>query len=135
MVNNRTDINHVLQQMRTMRSQMQQNMPQAPQAPQASTAQQASAAVNDLRPSQQVESAKSSQAPGFGQMFKAAIDTVNASSQTANDLRTRFEMGDPSVDLPTVMVAAEKSSISFQAMTQVRNKLVESYKEIMNMPI
>ena len=29
----------------------------------------------------------------------------------------------------------QKASLSFTAMTQVRNKLVEAYQEIMNMPI
>jgi flagellar hook-basal body complex protein FliE len=33
------------------------------------------------------------------------------------------------------MIAAEKSSVAFEAMTQVRNKLVEAYQEIMNMPV
>ncbi|HEX4937182.1 MAG TPA: flagellar hook-basal body complex protein FliE, partial [Candidatus Kapabacteria bacterium] len=34
-----------------------------------------------------------------------------------------------------VMVASQKSSLAFQAVVQVRNKLVDSYKEIMNMPV
>jgi len=34
-----------------------------------------------------------------------------------------------------VMLQAQKASLSFQAMTQVRNKLVEAYKDVMNMPI
>jgi len=33
------------------------------------------------------------------------------------------------------MVAMQKASLSFQAMTEVRNKLVEAYQQIMNMPI
>jgi len=39
------------------------------------------------------------------------------------------------VDLPEVMIALQKSSVSFQAMTQVRNKMIEAYKEIINMPL
>ena len=68
-------------------------------------------------------------------MFKNAIDTVNTHQKTSAELATRFEQGDPSVDLPEVMIAMQKSSVSFQAMTQVRNKLVEAYKEVMNMPV
>ena len=37
--------------------------------------------------------------------------------------------------LAEVMVAVQKSSVSFEAMVQVRNKLVDAYKEVMNMPI
>jgi flagellar hook-basal body complex protein FliE len=33
------------------------------------------------------------------------------------------------------MVATEKASVSFEAMTQVRNKLVEAYQEIMRMQV
>ncbi|MEW8162842.1 MAG: flagellar hook-basal body complex protein FliE [Candidatus Thiodiazotropha endolucinida] len=39
------------------------------------------------------------------------------------------------MDLAQVMIAAQKSSLSFEAMVQVRNKLVEAYKDVMNMPI
>jgi flagellar hook-basal body complex protein FliE len=33
------------------------------------------------------------------------------------------------------MIALQKSGVAFQAMTEVRNKLVEAYKDIMSMPI
>ncbi|MBR9885467.1 MAG: flagellar hook-basal body complex protein FliE, partial [Oceanospirillales bacterium] len=46
-----------------------------------------------------------------------------------------YELGDPSVDLPQVMIQAQKASVSFQAMTQVRNRLVSAYEEIMKMSI
>jgi flagellar hook-basal body complex protein FliE len=39
------------------------------------------------------------------------------------------------VNLPEVMIALQKASLSFQAMTEVRNKLVNAYQDIMNMPI
>ena len=50
-------------------------------------------------------------------------------------LATAFESGDPTVNLSEVMVAIQKASISFQAMTQVRNNLVSAYKEVMNMQV
>jgi len=50
-------------------------------------------------------------------------------------LREAYELGTPGVSLTQVMVAAEKSSVAFTAATQVRNKLVEAYKDIMNMPV
>jgi len=39
------------------------------------------------------------------------------------------------VDIPEVMIASQKASVAFQAMTQVRNKLITAYEEIMKMPI
>lgn len=44
-------------------------------------------------------------------------------------------MGDDSVSLSDVMVASQKAGIQFQATVQVRNKLVSSYHEIMNMQV
>ena len=46
-----------------------------------------------------------------------------------------FETGEGDASLAEIMIAAQKSSLSFDAMVQVRNKLVEAYKDIMNMPI
>ncbi|MGD1983117.1 MAG: flagellar hook-basal body complex protein FliE [Chromatiaceae bacterium] len=77
------------------------------------------------------------QAPetGFGDLLKRSIDAVNATQQDANAMRTAFEQGDQNLDLAEVMIAMQKSSVSFQAMVEVRNKLVEAYKDIKNMPV
>lgn len=37
--------------------------------------------------------------------------------------------------LHEVMLAVEKASVSFQLLTQVRNKAVEAYQEIMRMQV
>ncbi|SFC17638.1 flagellar hook-basal body complex protein FliE [Marinospirillum celere] len=73
--------------------------------------------------------------PSFSSLLKQAVDNVNGHQKAANDLRTRYELGDPNVDITNVMIAAQKSSVSFEAMTQVRNRLVGAYQEIMRMPI
>ncbi|REL30263.1 flagellar hook-basal body complex protein FliE [Thalassotalea euphylliae] len=71
----------------------------------------------------------------FGNVFKQAIDTVNGLQQDAGQKRTAFEMGDDRVTLAETMIAAQKSSVAFEATVQVRNKFVEAYKEIMSMPV
>ncbi|MFH7565540.1 flagellar hook-basal body complex protein FliE [Oceanimonas smirnovii] len=71
----------------------------------------------------------------FADVLGQAVNKVNELQQTTGDLRNRFEMGDASVGLEQVMISAQKSSIAFEATVQVRNKLVESYKTIMNMPV
>jgi flagellar hook-basal body complex protein FliE len=50
-------------------------------------------------------------------------------------MKKAFEMGDDSVDLSEVMIAAQKSTISFEALSQVRNKLMKAYQDVMNMPV
>lgn len=71
----------------------------------------------------------------FSNMLKSALDDVNELQQTSGELKTKFTMGDPNVSLVDTMVAAQKAGLAFDATLQVRNKLVEAYKDIMNMPI
>ena len=46
-----------------------------------------------------------------------------------------FERGDAGADLGRTMVSIQKADLSLRAMTEVRNKLVDAYKDIMNMPV
>jgi flagellar hook-basal body complex protein FliE len=71
----------------------------------------------------------------FGQMLKQGIDAVNGSQQAAANLADAYERGASGVDLAQVMLETQKASISFRALTEVRNRLVNVYQEIMNMPI
>ncbi len=71
----------------------------------------------------------------FGALLKNSLDKVNDSQQYANKLAKNFEAGEPGLNLAEVMIAGQKASVSFQAAVQVRNKLVEAYKDIMNMPM
>lgn len=69
----------------------------------------------------------------FAALLKNSIDTVNETQQQASELARAFETGETDVPLAEVMVSLQKASVSFQAMVEVRNKLVEAYKDIMNM--
>ncbi|MEJ2576680.1 MAG: flagellar hook-basal body complex protein FliE [Gammaproteobacteria bacterium] len=69
----------------------------------------------------------------FGDLLKNSIKAVNDVQQQSSAMKHAFELGDPDVDLASVMIASEKASVSFQAMVQVRNKLLEAYKDVMNM--
>lgn len=71
----------------------------------------------------------------FAALLKQSIDSVNQAQQTSGKLQTDFELGKPDVSLAEVMIASQKASVSFQAMLQVRNKLVDAYKDVMSMPI
>ena len=72
---------------------------------------------------------------GFGQLLKQGIDAVNRGQQTAATMADAYERGASGVDLAQVMLESQKASISFRALTEVRNRLVNVYQEIMNMPI
>ncbi|HEY9018501.1 flagellar hook-basal body complex protein FliE [Thiomicrospira sp.] len=82
-----------------------------------------------------VEQTGESKAQGFSDLLKQSIESVNKEQGKSKELKEAFESGDEGADLTEVMLQAQKASLSFQAMTQVRNKLVEAYKDVMNMPI
>ncbi|BAN68948.1 flagellar hook-basal body complex protein FliE [endosymbiont of unidentified scaly snail isolate Monju] len=71
----------------------------------------------------------------FQALLGKSIDKVNDMQQQAEALKTGFETGEPGVDLAQVMIASQKAGLAFAAMTEVRNKLVEAYKDVMNMPL
>jgi flagellar hook-basal body complex protein FliE len=73
--------------------------------------------------------------PDFAGLLQESVSKVNETQQVAGTLAAAFEAEDPNVDLAEVMIALEKSSLAFQALTQVRNKLISAYQEIMNMPV
>lgn len=77
----------------------------------------------------------SDSAGDFAAMLKQSIDAVNQTQKTSAELATAFETGQSDVSLAEVMIASQKASVSFQAMLQVRNKLVEAYKDVMSMPM
>lgn len=71
----------------------------------------------------------------FADMLTTALNNVNGLQGASRAAQNAFDMGDPSLSLADVMVAKEKSGIAFEATLQVRNKVLEAYKTIMNMPV
>jgi len=74
-------------------------------------------------------------ASSFSDMLGKAINKVSDTQQASSQLSNAFEIGKSGVDLTDVMIASQKASVSFQALTQVRNKLVQAYQDIMQMPV
>ncbi|MBU2875634.1 flagellar hook-basal body complex protein FliE [Marinobacter salexigens] len=119
----RADINSVLSDIRSLRSQMNQNQ-------RVEQDQSVRGRIDGPRQVDQVQETTS-----FNDMLGKAVNTVNDVQKNASELRTAYDMGDPNVDITRVMIAAQKSSVSFEALTQVRNRVVKAYESIMNMPI
>ncbi|MFT4823237.1 MAG: flagellar hook-basal body complex protein FliE [Halioglobus sp.] len=71
----------------------------------------------------------------FGEVMKNSLQQVSDAQAEGKTLATAFESGDTNAELPEVMIALQKASISFQAITQVRNKLLSAYQEVMNMQV
>jgi len=71
----------------------------------------------------------------FASIMKNGIDQVNQTQQHANQLATSFERGTPGIELSDVMLEMQKANVSFRALTEVRNRMVSVYQEVMNMQI
>lgn len=74
-------------------------------------------------------------APSFSQALQGAIQGVNEAQQKSGQLAAAFERGDANADLAKVMVASQQSSLAFRATVEVRNRLVQAYQDVMNMPL
>ncbi|MGH8294558.1 MAG: flagellar hook-basal body complex protein FliE [Steroidobacteraceae bacterium] len=91
---------------------------------------------SQLRPSAPQTGAAQASGPNeFATLLHQGIDQVNQSQHRATELADAFARGAPGVELPQVMVQMEKASVSFRALTEVRNRLVSAYQDIMNMQI
>ena len=105
---NTIDVNGLLQQMRAL-SEQARPQPRAPAVAEGT--------------------------PDFGSLLKKSIDGVASAQNSASALADKFERGDPGTDIGSVMVALQRADLSFRAVTEVRNKLVDAYKDIMNMQV
>ncbi|WMJ69114.1 flagellar hook-basal body complex protein FliE [Stenotrophomonas sp. 24(2023)] len=71
----------------------------------------------------------------FTETLRGALSSVNQAQQTSGQLARDFELGVPGADLAKVMVASQQSQIAFRATVEVRNRLVQAYQDVMNMPL
>jgi flagellar hook-basal body complex protein FliE len=71
----------------------------------------------------------------FSNLLQDSLEQVNELQSSATAMKTSFERGNTDTSLAEVMIAVQTASISFEAATAVRNKLLTAYQEIMNMPV
>lgn len=83
-----------------------------------------------------VNPVKKTEAGGdFSALLQSSIGQVNQLQKNSGKMKQAFVNQVPGVGLTEVMVATQKASLSFEAMKQVRNKLVAAYQEVMNMQV
>jgi flagellar hook-basal body complex protein FliE len=71
----------------------------------------------------------------FSNLLRESLAEVNDVQRVADQQSARFVAGAADVSLPEVMVSVQKASLELEAVTQVRNRLIAAYQEIMNMPV
>ncbi|MOA56043.1 Flagellar hook-basal body complex protein FliE [compost metagenome] len=69
----------------------------------------------------------------FGAYLKNALEEVNQQEQNSQEMSNKFLTGQ--VDIDQVMIASQEALLSLQFTTQVRNKAIEAYQEIMRTQI
>ena len=65
----------------------------------------------------------------FSNVLGQAIDTINDQQVLAENMNTSLVKGDDT-SITDVMLAGEEAKISLQFAVQVRNKLLDAYKEL-----
>lgn len=71
----------------------------------------------------------------FSDTLKNSLDRIDGMRKGAQVKGEAYARGDKSVQLNDVMVDMQKGSLALQMGVEVRNKMVSSYKEIMNMQV
>ncbi len=71
----------------------------------------------------------------FSSAMTNALKAVSAQQNEADRLQNELQMDNPTVSLEQTMVAMNKAQVGFQAALTVRNRLVQSYTDIMNMQV
>lgn len=69
----------------------------------------------------------------FGDYLKRAIDSVAEQEEAVARTTEQFILGN--VDVSELMIVSEQAKLSLQLTTQIRNKVIEAYQEIMRMQV
>jgi len=72
--------------------------------------------------------------PGFGELLKGAIEAVNHMQHESGKLEDAVAKGE-SMNIHQAIIAGEKAGLSFRLMMQVRNKLLDAYREVMRIQV
>lgn len=70
----------------------------------------------------------------FGSLLGKLVSEVNTKQMAAGDALSRLQSGGD-INLHQAVIAMEEANVSFQLMVEVRNKLLESYQELMRLNV
>lgn len=80
------------------------------------------------------EEKSSKKSPDFAEILKEAFEKVNQVQKNAEKMASDFALGKIS-NIHEVIIEAEKATIALRLTTEVRNKIIEAYREIMRMQL
>ena len=71
----------------------------------------------------------------FASLMKGELDNVAGMQNQATAMANAYDAGDKSMDITKVMLEVQKAGLAFRAVTEVHNKLVDAYTQVMNMSV
>ena len=90
--------------------------------------------IGGIQPPERPSKGKEKPSKDFSQILKEAIDRVNELQKSAEKKADDFATGKIS-NIHDVIIEAEKASIALRLTVEVRNRIVEAYREIMRMQL
>ena len=70
----------------------------------------------------------------FSQVMRDAVKEINQLQTNADEAIAKVQL-DNTANIHEAMIALEQAGISFRALMQVRNKIVDAYQEVMRMQV
>ena len=89
--------------------------------------------LNTLGPAP-IAAAQAAPAASFGDILSAGMQSVEGKLATADDMVRKFTL-DPTVPIHQVTYALEQARLSVELAMQVRGRLLDGYRELMNMQL
>lgn len=89
--------------------------------------------VNRMQAKPAVQATPAEMTESFGSYLQAALESVSAQEKNVHKMNDLYLVG--KADVTQVLIAAEQAQLSLQLTSQVRNKAVEAYQELMRMQI
>lgn len=96
-------------------------------------------ALSQVNPVQAKEASSSIQATpaeltqSFSQYLEKAIDSVAAMEKNVHTMNDKYLVGQ--ADVTDVLISTQQAELSLQLTSQIRNKVIDAYQEIMRMQI
>ena len=86
------------------------------------------------QPAIPLPSTQPSEDTSFTDILQRAVESVNETQKEADTAARNFAIGEAE-SLHGTMIAVEKADITLRLFTQLRNKVVDAYQEVMRMQI
>lgn len=86
------------------------------------------------RQPREIDGPRDIEGPDFSETFKNALERVDETQKTADDQVEAFIAGEQE-NLHDVMIAMNQAKLHFELMTEVRNRALDTYRELMRMQV